>query len=70
MTAPVTTALPGAIVALASRADQLFPTLTAAQLERFAAHGRMRTVTAGEELCRAGEPGLSAAGLPGSGAAA
>ena len=56
MTAPVTTAAPGAIVALTSRADQLFPTLTAAQLERFTAHGRTRTVTAGEELIRAGEP--------------
>jgi thioredoxin reductase (NADPH) len=56
MTAPATTAAPGAIVALTSRVDQLFPTLTAAQLERFAAHGRTRAVTQGEELCRAGEP--------------
>jgi thioredoxin reductase (NADPH) len=45
-----------AIVSLTARVDQLFPTLTAAQLERFTAHGRTRTVTEGEELSRAGEP--------------
>ena len=50
------TAPPGAIVSLTARVDQLFPTLTAAQLERFAAHGRTRTVSEGEELTRAGEP--------------
>ena len=57
MTAPATAPPPpGAIVSLTARVDQLFPTLTAAQLERFAAHGRTRTVTEGEELTRAGEP--------------
>jgi thioredoxin reductase (NADPH) len=57
MTAPATAPPPpGAIVSLTARIDQLFPTLTAVQLERFAVHGRARTVTEGEELTRAGEP--------------
>jgi thioredoxin reductase (NADPH) len=56
MTSSATAPSPGAIVSLTARVDQLFPTLTAAQLERFAAHGRTRTVTEGEELSRAGEP--------------
>ncbi|HKC46897.1 MAG TPA: FAD-dependent oxidoreductase [Gemmatimonadales bacterium] len=56
MTAPVTAPAPGAIVSLASRVDQLFPTLTAAQVERMAVHGRARTVREGEVLLSAGEP--------------
>jgi len=56
MTASATAPSAGAIVSLTARVDQLFPTLTAAQLERFAAHGRTRTVAGGEELTRAGEP--------------
>jgi thioredoxin reductase (NADPH) len=56
MTAAATAPSAGAIVSLTARVDQLFPTLTAAQLERFAAHGRTRSVSEGEELTRAGEP--------------
>jgi len=38
------------------RADRLYPTLTPAQLERVAAHGRRRQVVQGEVLQSAGEP--------------
>jgi thioredoxin reductase (NADPH) len=38
-----------------SRADQVFPTLTAAQVARVAAHGRARQVKSGEVLLEAGE---------------
>ena len=38
------------------RADRLYPTLTPAQLERVAAHGRRRQVAQGEVLQSAGEP--------------
>lgn len=37
------------------RADQIFPTLTAAQIARLAAHGHLRRVEAGEVLLEAGE---------------
>ncbi len=37
------------------RADRLYPTLTPAQLERVAAHGRRRQVAQGEVLVQAGE---------------
>jgi thioredoxin reductase (NADPH) len=43
-------------VVLLSRAEHVFPTLTAAQMERIAAHGRRRTVVAGEVLYAAGAP--------------
>ena len=56
MTAAATAPSTGTIVSLTARVDQLFPTLTAAQVERFAMHGRTRTVSAGEKLTRAGEP--------------
>src|SRR3954463_2205481 len=39
---------------VSGRPDQLFPTLTAAQIERIAAHGRLRRVAAGEVLVEAG----------------
>jgi thioredoxin reductase (NADPH) len=39
-----------------SRRDQIYPTLTAAQLARIAAHGRRRRVEQGEVLVQAGEP--------------
>ncbi|HET6956459.1 MAG TPA: FAD-dependent oxidoreductase [Vicinamibacterales bacterium] len=39
----------------AARADHVFPTLTAAQLARIAAHGKRRTVQAGEILIEAGD---------------
>src|SRR5579864_5444988 len=42
-------------LAFDSRADQIFPTLTAAQIARLAAHGRVRRVEAGEVLFEAGE---------------
>src|SRR3954470_10193470 len=38
-----------------ARADHVFPTLNAAQLARVAAHGRRRTVHAGEVLVEAGD---------------
>ena len=38
-----------------SRAEQIFPTLTAAQIARIAAHGRVRAVQAGEVLIEAGD---------------
>jgi thioredoxin reductase (NADPH) len=38
-----------------SRADQIFPTLTSAQIERIAAHGRTRTVRSGEVLIEQGD---------------
>ena len=37
------------------RADQIYPTLTAAQIARIAAHGRRRRVAPGEVLVQAGE---------------
>src|SRR5207249_143595 len=40
---------------LASRADQVFPTLTPEQIARVAAHGRVRRVQRGEVLIEAGE---------------
>src|SRR4051794_37355190 len=36
-----------------------FPTLTAVQVERIAAHGRLRTVRAGELLVEQGDPKAS-----------
>jgi thioredoxin reductase (NADPH) len=42
-------------VALTSRHEQFYPTLTPAQCERIAARGRARRVTTGEVLARAGE---------------
>jgi thioredoxin reductase (NADPH) len=38
-----------------SRADQIFPTLTPAQIARVRAHGRVRQVKSGEVLVEAGE---------------
>ena len=40
-----------------ARTEQMFPTLTPAQLERMASHGRTRSVTRGEVLTEIGEPG-------------
>jgi thioredoxin reductase (NADPH) len=42
----------------ASRAEQIFPKLTAAQLHRLAAHGRARSVRAGEVLVELGDKGI------------
>ena len=39
-----------------ARYEHVFPTLTPAQMARVAAHGRVRTVRAGEVLVHAGEP--------------
>jgi len=41
---------------LAARVDQVFPTLTPAQVARLAAHGQVRQVQPGEVLAEAGEP--------------
>ena len=43
-------------VPLSGRAEQIFPTLTPAQQERMARHGRIRDVTQGEILTDIGEP--------------
>src|SRR5258708_7033179 len=40
---------------LAGRTDQMFPTLTPAQMERVAAHGRLRTIRNGEVLAKEGD---------------
>src|SRR5579864_6438587 len=42
-------------VSLGPRADQMFPTLTAAQIARLATHGHVRRVESGEVLQEAGE---------------
>ena len=42
----------------ASRADQIFPTLTTEQIDRIATHGPMRAMRAGEVLAEQGEPAL------------
>ena len=39
----------------ASRADQIFPTLTKAQIDRIAAHGLPRAMRAGEILVEQGD---------------
>jgi thioredoxin reductase (NADPH) len=44
----------GATLTRGSRADHVFPTLTAAQIARVAAHGRVRHVRQGEVLVEAG----------------
>jgi hypothetical protein len=41
-----------------SRADQIFPTLTSAQIERVATHGRTRTVRSGEVLVEQGDAAI------------
>jgi hypothetical protein len=48
---------------LASPVDQVFPTLTPAQIARLAAHGHVRQVQHGEVLAEAGEP-LARFGYP------
>src|ERR1700737_3319469 len=48
------TALPTPLT-LTSRVDQVFPTLTPAQVKRIASHGRVRRVQSGEVLLEAGE---------------
>jgi len=40
---------------VSARPDQIFPRLTTAQIDRIAAHGRLRSVAAGEVLIEAGE---------------
>ncbi len=42
----------------ASRADQIFPTLTPAQIRRIAAHGRARSVRTGEVLVEQGDKSI------------
>ncbi|HKR28981.1 MAG TPA: FAD-dependent oxidoreductase [Terriglobales bacterium] len=42
----------------ASRADQIFPTLTASQLRRIASHGRARSVRSGEVLVERGDKNI------------
>jgi thioredoxin reductase (NADPH) len=39
-----------------ARREHVFPTLTPAQIERIAAHGRVRAITRGEVLVEAGDP--------------
>ena len=42
----------------ASRADQIFPTLTSAQLHRIGAHGRARSVNRGEVVVEQGDKNI------------
>jgi len=46
---------PPQLTSLVGRADHVFPTLTTAQIARIAAHGRVRSVAAGEVLVEAGD---------------
>src|SRR5258706_11358843 len=46
-----------ATLPLGSHAEEVFPTLTADQIARVAAHGRVRQVQQGEVLVEAGERG-------------
>ena len=45
----------GALSPIAGRMEHLFPTLTAAQTARVAAHGRVRAIREGETLVEAGD---------------
>src|SRR5882762_4726681 len=45
----------GIPITLANRVDQIFPTLTEAQIARIAAHGRRRQVQPGETLLDVGD---------------
>ena len=51
---PPTTSLP----LTASRADQIFPKLTAAQINRIAEHGHTRTVHTGDILVQQGDAAI------------
>src|ERR1700682_3911534 len=51
-----TSPTPDVRVTLSSPAEQVFPTLTPAQVARVAAHGRVRPVREGEVLVAAGHP--------------
>src|SRR5712691_6507294 len=55
MMTSITTTPSGAPATPAARLEQLYPTLTPAQLARIAAHGRRRRVERGELLVQAGE---------------
>src|SRR3954470_18232027 len=50
---PETPSLP---LPIGARADHVFPTLSAAQIARVAAHGQRRSIHAGEVLVEAGDP--------------
>jgi thioredoxin reductase (NADPH) len=52
----MTTSIAPLSTVVASGDEQIFPTLTPAQMERIAAHGRLRRVTAGEVLQAVGTP--------------
>ncbi len=51
----MTDTIPPVPLTLASRVDQVFPTLTAEQIARLAVHGQVRHVQRGEVLIEAGE---------------
>jgi len=51
----MTDTIPPVPLTLAARVDQVFPTLTAAQIARLAVHGQVRHVQRGEVLIEAGE---------------
>jgi thioredoxin reductase (NADPH) len=46
---------PSPLPLTSSRAEQIFPTLTPAQIQRLAAHGRKRAVNSGEVLVEQGD---------------
>ena len=47
--------IPSSLSATLARTDQVFPTLTPAQIARIEVHGRRRTIAAGEVLAEAGD---------------
>ena len=51
----MTLVAPPAAPSSAPRSERIYPTLTPAQLDRVAAHGRRRHVAAGEVLVQPGE---------------
>jgi thioredoxin reductase (NADPH) len=55
MEQPMTEPAPAVAPTLASPADQMFPTLTPAQVSHLAAHGTVRPIRRGEVLVEAGE---------------
>ena len=51
---PMTDTAPPITLTLSSGAERMFPTLTPAQIERIAAHGKLRAIRSGEVLIEAG----------------
>src|ERR1043166_3159737 len=52
-------AVPSSPLTLSSTAERAFPTLSSTQLDRIAAHGRIRAIEAGEVLVEPGQRSVS-----------